>query len=145
MLLWCRLHPKAPYPAFTMNVQNFTVKLSQSKMQRLILALTIVCALLVLDVAAQETSQPLSLDDCVRLALAAPSSVSMARQRGEIARYGQRQARASFLPRAQINNLFTYNSPSLADPSLFSFVALNGIREYSSLFTVAEELTSPEG
>jgi outer membrane protein TolC len=124
-----------------MKARNLDVKFSRSLMRHLILSLAIVCCLFVFDVAAaQETSRPLTLDDCVRLALVAPSSVRLARQRSEIARYGKNQAVASFLPRAQVNNLFIYNSPSLTNPDLFSFVALNGIREYSSLFTVTEEL-----
>jgi outer membrane protein TolC len=89
---------------------------------------------------AQSKVAPLSLDDCVRLALSAPSSVTLARQQSEIARYGLTQARAGFLPQAQVHNLFTYNSPLLYDPQAFSFVALNGVREYSSLLTATQEV-----
>src|SRR5262245_47444612 len=73
---------------------------------------------------AQTQQPPLSLDDCVHLAIAAPSSVTVARQQSEIARYGLTQARAGFLPQARVNNLVTYNSPLLYDRQTFSFVAL---------------------
>jgi len=89
---------------------------------------------------AQSSQAPLSLDDCLHLALSAPSSVTVARQQSEIARYGLTQARAGFLPQAQLHNLYTYNSPLLDDRNTFSFVALNGIREYTFLFTAAQEV-----
>jgi outer membrane protein len=89
---------------------------------------------------AQSSNSALSLDDCVRFALSAPSSVTVARQQSEIARYGLIQARAGFLPQARMGNLFTYNSPLLYDRQSFSFAALNGIREYSFLFAAAQEV-----
>lgn len=89
---------------------------------------------------ARSNQASLSLDDCIRLASSAPSSVTVARQQSEIARYGLIQARAGFLPQARLNNLFTYNSPLLSDRQTFSFIALNGIREYSFLFTAAQEV-----
>ncbi len=89
---------------------------------------------------AQPSTAPLSLDDCLRLASSAPSSVTVARQQTEIARYGLTQARAGFLPQTQLHNLYTYNSPLLDDRNTFSFVALNGIREYTFLFTAAQEI-----
>lgn len=72
---------------------------------------------------------PLSLDDCIRLALGAPSSLTIARQDAQIAGYGLRAARAGFLPQAQLGNGFTYNSPAQGTGS---FIALNGVREYQS-------------
>jgi outer membrane protein len=90
--------------------------------------------------SGQGSPQTLSLDDCVRLALTAPSTVTLARQQNDIAGYGVTQARANFLPQFQINNLFAYNSPSRVNPETFSFVALNSIREYTSLFTMSEEV-----
>jgi outer membrane protein len=76
----------------------------------------------------------LTLEDCVRLAEAAPSNVVLARQQLQIARYGITQARAGFFPQATLSNAYTYNSPgSSGDP--FSFIALNAVREYQSFFT----------
>lgn len=97
-------------------------------------------ALLSTPMLAQPASGQLTLEDCVRLAQAAPSSVRLARQQTEIARYGITQARAGFLPQASIANAYTYNSPLLYDRSTFSFLPLNGIREYASLATAAVEL-----
>ena len=96
--------------------------------------------LLQTSVSAQPGGGQLSLEDCVRLALAAPSSVRLARQQTEIARYGISEARASFLPGVALNNSYTYNSPLLYNRGTFSFLPLNGIREYSTLATTAVEL-----
>jgi len=87
-----------------------------------------------------QSGKPLTLEDCVRMALAARSSATAARRQVEIARYGLRQARADFLPRSRVGNAFTYNSPLLHDRSTFSFIPLNAIREYASLFTEELEL-----
>jgi outer membrane protein TolC len=86
------------------------------------------------------SAQVLTLDDCVRLALAAPSAVTAARQEGGIARAGVNVARAGFLPQARIENSVIYNSPLLGHPDQSSFIALNGVREYLSLFGVAQEV-----
>ena len=86
------------------------------------------------------SSPPLTLDECIRLAEGAQSNVSIARQQAEIARYGLTQARAGFLPQVHFGGGFTYNSPLAGSPDSFSFVALNGLREYSSLFSTALEL-----
>jgi outer membrane protein len=88
---------------------------------------------------------PLTVEDCVRLALKAPSAVTIARQERRIADYGLSAARSSFLPQIQLGNAFNYNSPprTASSPggisvesgtaSVGSFVALNGVREYQSL------------
>ncbi len=106
-------------------------------------SLTLAIAALAL-VEASALSQPassqLTLQDCVRLAQSAPSSVRLARQQTEIGRYGITRARANFLPLFSIGSSYTYNSPFLEDRSNFSFVALNGIREYSSVVTTGLEL-----
>ena len=83
-----------------------------------------------ISVFAQPPSQPLTLDDCVRLAEAAQSSITVAKQQAEIARYGLTVARAGFLPQAAVNTAFNYNSPLPHNREEFSFVAANGIREY---------------
>jgi outer membrane protein TolC len=98
------------------------------------------CLLLFLTPFAAAQQAPLSLDDCVRLALAAQSAVSLARQEGEIARLGMTQARAAFLPQTRILSGYTYNTPSRVDPATQIFVALNGSREYVGLATVGAEL-----
>lgn len=84
---------------------------------------------------AQGVAKPLSLDDCIRLAEAAPSSFTRARLQTEIARKGITGAYANFLPQLSIANTFTYNSPLLYGRQIFSFIALNGVHEYSSLAT----------
>jgi len=84
----------------------------------------------------------LSLDDCIHLANSAPSAVTQARQQLEIARRGITEARAGFLPEAHFNGAYTYNSPLLDAllPQSFSFVALNGIREYATQVGTGVEL-----
>ena len=99
-----------------------------------VLALWAACA------AAQPTPQRLSLQECIRMARAAHSAAGIARQQAEIARLGAVQARANFLPQASIGSLFGYNSPLAADRGTFSYVAANGIREYSSLASIGLEL-----
>ena len=85
--------------------------------------------------AAQPT--PLTLENCVQLAINAPSSVASARQQVLIAKYGITAARAGFLPQLALANTYTYNSPlrNGAPGTAQSFVALNGIHEYSTLGT----------
>ena len=82
---------------------------------------------------AQVPAGTLTLDDCIHLAESAPSSVRRARQQAQIAKYGITSAHANFLPQLSIYNGITYNSPLLYDRRAFSFIALNGIREYTTL------------
>jgi len=89
---------------------------------------------------AQNPTSALTLDDCIHLAQSAPSTVTRARQQMEIAKYGIRSAQANFLPQFSIANNFTYNSPLLFDRNAFSFIDLNGLREYSSLATSTLEV-----
>lgn len=84
-------------------------------------------------------AQPLTLQDCIRLAESVPSAVSVARQEREIAAREAAQARAGFLPQSRLMNGFTYNSPLLYNRQVFSFIPLNGIREYAALFSVNQE------
>ncbi|MCX6622809.1 MAG: TolC family protein [Acidobacteria bacterium] len=88
---------------------------------------------------AQPPSEALTLQDCIRLAEAVPSPVSVARQEQEIAAREVTQARAGFLPQSRLVNGFTYNSPLLNNRESVSFLPLNGIREYASLFSVNQE------
>jgi outer membrane protein TolC len=89
---------------------------------------------------AQPGSPPLSLEECIRRAQAAQSNVTIARQQATIAHYARVQATANFLPQTSLGGLFGYNSPLPSDRSTFSYVALNGIREYSTIGSVGLEL-----
>ncbi len=88
---------------------------------------------------SQQPSQPLTLQDCVRLAEGAPSPVTLARQERDIAALETTQARAGFLPQSRLATGFTYNSPLRDDHSTVSFIPLNAVREYAALLTVTQE------
>jgi outer membrane protein TolC len=90
--------------------------------------------------AAAQQQSPLTLAGCVRLAASAQSIAGIARQQLDVAHYGIVQARAGFLPQVSVGNVLGYNSPLAYQRDTFSYVALNGIREYSSLVTTAIEL-----
>jgi outer membrane protein len=90
----------------------------------------------------QDSSETLTLPRCVELARNAPSSVKRAQEQLAAANFAERAARANFLPQLSIANGFTYNSPLLYDNKTFSFVALNGIREYSSAANTTLEIDS---
>ncbi len=96
--------------------------------------------LLVFSAVAQQAPNPLSVQDCIRLAESAPSSITLARQDREIAGRQVVAARAGFLPQAGIIGGYTYNSPLRDDRSSMSYVALNGLREYATLFSVNQEI-----
>jgi outer membrane protein len=104
------------------------------------------CGWLLLNLAASAqgpppaADTPLSLEDCVRKAVAVPSPVSLARRDREIADRGVGIARAGFLPGSAATAGYVYNSPWQQDRSLMSFVALNGIREFAGLATVFQEI-----
>ncbi len=102
------------------------------------------CLLLSLAASAQGpppgAEPPLSLEDCIRKAVAVPSPVSIARRDREIADRGVVVARAGFLPQSAATGGYTYNSPWQQDRSTMSFVALNGIREFVGLASVFQEL-----
>jgi outer membrane protein TolC len=66
--------------------------------------------------------------------------VTVARQETEIAGQGLTQSRAGFLPLVHLGTGYTYNSPALRNREEFSFVALNGIREYVGQLTAVQEL-----
>ncbi len=89
---------------------------------------------------AQQASQVLTLQDCIRLAEAAPSTVSIAEREQEIAARDISQARAGYLPQSHLANGFTYNSPLLYNREVFSHLPLNGIREYAMLLSVNQEV-----
>jgi len=73
----------------------------------------------------------LTLEECVKRAEAAASAV--ARREAEVAGRGIAQAKAGFLPRAEVGSAYIGNSGA-------SFIALNGVREYLGQFMVGEEV-----
>jgi outer membrane protein len=85
-------------------------------------------------------SAPLTLEDCIRLALASPSAVDVARGQRRMAELGITGARAALLPQLKVDGAFTYNSPLEGTSDVPSHVALNGIREYGALVTAVQEL-----
>jgi outer membrane protein TolC len=90
--------------------------------------------------ALAQSAPPLTLTDCIRLATSVPSAISIAKQDREIAARETTRARAGMLPQSRFGTGFTYNSPLLYNRELFSFLPLNGIREYSGTFSVSQEL-----
>jgi outer membrane protein len=88
---------------------------------------------------AQQADKVLTLQDCLRLAESAPSTVSVAEQQRAIADRDLTRARAAFMPQAEMLNGFIYNSPRLDDRSTFSFLPANGIREYTTFGAVTQE------
>lgn len=82
---------------------------------------------------AQGADDALTVEQCVQRAQEAPSLVRQAHQQSEAARRAQESAGAAFLPQLNIVNGFIYNSPLLYNHNAFSFVALNGVREYMTV------------
>lgn len=105
-------------------------------MRNIILSVFSLLVTSVMCAPAQQESQTLTLQDCIRLAESAPSTLSIARQERDISAREVSRARAGYLPQSQLVNGFTYNSPLLYDRSTFSHLPLNGIREYAFLFSV---------
>ncbi len=79
---------------------------------------------------APAQQQALTLEDCVKLALEAPSAAQTAEREEAIAKERQTAARAELLPQFGLTSTYAYNSPATNGPNPFSFVALNGVREY---------------
>lgn len=96
-------------------------------------------AALCASVAAQPSPTPLTLAECIHLAESAPNAISVAEQESQIAIRDVTQARAGLLPQMEIQNGFVYASPRLDDPSTFGFISLNGIRQYTNLWTITQE------
>src|SRR5215510_2957033 len=96
-------------------------------------------ALIYLSASAQQVDRVLTLQDCLRLAESAPSTVSVAEQQRAIADRDLTRARAAFMPQAEMLNGFIYNSPRLDDRSTFSFLPANGVREYTTFGAVTQE------
>ncbi len=75
---------------------------------------------------------PLSLEDCIRLAMDAPSPASVAERQEAVANEDRTIARAAFLPQVSFHNSLIYNSTAEGQSEPFRFVAANGVREYLS-------------
>jgi outer membrane protein len=87
------------------------------------------------------TDTPLTLDDCIKRAMQAPSAVTVARQGVEASRYAVKGAGSAFLPKTVVSNAFTFNS-SLGIPAApgTPFLALNGTHEYQTVLNSSVEL-----
>ncbi len=85
--------------------------------------------------AAWAQSAPLTLADCVRLALDARGKLSLARNDLRVAQLGVVVARAGFMPQVQASGGYTYNTPARGtDNSQPQFIALNAVHEYVTQF-----------
>jgi outer membrane protein TolC len=89
---------------------------------------------------AQSPPASLTLDDCIQMAQSAPSGVLLARQQSQIANLALKETKAAFLPQAQFNSGFIYNSPLAANSAVQSFLPLNGVREYVAVAGATQEL-----
>jgi outer membrane protein len=110
--------------------------------KKLILLITIGCGTVYAQAPGQSDSSgvPLTLEDCIRKALAAPSVLSVARMDRLIADRGRSIARAGLLPQSSIGLATVYTSPSRLDPSTFAFISANAIREYVGLGRIFMEI-----
>lgn len=89
---------------------------------------------------AQQVDVVLTLSDCLRKAMAAPSSVSLARLDLQVAARDRVIARAGLLPQAAATLGSIYTSPSLVNPETFAFIPANAIREYIGLGRIFQEI-----
>ncbi len=71
------------------------------------------------------------------MAIAVPSTVTLAGHDRDIASRDIVQARAGFLPQSAFDSAYVYNSPSQQDRSTFSFTSANGIRQFVALASPA--------
>jgi len=89
-------------------------------------------------------SNPLTLDEALRLANAVSSSFQQAGLNERIAAEDVKQAQAAFLPRVNAPLSYIYTSPALGlpagTPRAPSFIANNGIGEYQAFVNVAGDL-----
>lgn len=89
---------------------------------------------------AEPAPEVLGLEDCIRLALAARSPVTAARQQTEIAALEVDRARAALRPQAYVTGAFAQTSEVTEGSNVPRFVALNGHREYLSVATATQEI-----
>ena len=91
---------------------------------------------MVLAAAVWGQNAPLTLADCVRLAMDARGKMTLARNDLRAAQQGVTGAKAGFLPQVQAAGGFTYNTPSRVPEagSAQQFIALNAVHEYLTTF-----------
>jgi outer membrane protein len=89
---------------------------------------------------AQPVPEVVGLEDCIRLALAARSTVAAARQQAEIAALEVDRAKAALRPQAYVTGAFTQASEVAEGSDVPDFVALNGHREYLGVATTTQEI-----
>lgn len=122
------------------HLYSYALKRTKSHLELVFVSLLLLFSAIAAYGQAPPRPEALSLTQCVELAKNAPSSVKRARAQLDAARFGVRGAKANFLPQLSISNNFIYNSPLLYDRNAFSFTALNGVHEYSSLATSSLEI-----
>ncbi|MEO8025481.1 MAG: TolC family protein [Bryobacteraceae bacterium] len=89
---------------------------------------------------AQDPGQSLTLEECVRKALAVPSAVTVARLDREIADKDHAIARAGYLPQASASFGAIYSSPSQLDSQNAALIPANAVREYIGLGKIFQEI-----
>jgi outer membrane protein TolC len=87
-----------------------------------------------------QASASMTLEECIRKAMAVPSSLSVARMDRLIADRDHSIARAGLLPHASASLGGVYTSPSQLNPDTFAFIPANAIREYVGLGRIFMEI-----
>ena len=114
----------------------------QTLISRLLPALCVAVCLVRSLVAQVPTTQNnasplLNLDDCLQLALQAPSAVQAAHQEVLASRYAVKTAIGAFFPLTAVQGSFVSNT---SRNGVQDFVALNGPQEYQSFLSSTVEL-----
>lgn len=90
--------------------------------------------------ASPARGQVLTLEECIRKALAVPSAVSLARLDIQNSDRERSIARAGYLPQAAATLGAVYTSTSRVNPGTFAFIPSNAIREYIGIGRIFEEI-----
>ena len=90
--------------------------------------------------ASIASAQVLTLEECIRKALAVPSALSLARLDVQNADRDRSIARAGYLPQAAATLGTLYTSSSLVNPGGFAFIPSNAIREYIGIGRIFAEI-----
>ena len=90
--------------------------------------------------ASSATGQVLTLEECIRKALAVPSALSLARLDIQISDRDRSIARAGYLPQAAATLGTVYTSTSRVNPGAFAFIPSNAIREYIGMGRIFQEI-----
>ena len=102
--------------------------------------LAFACALSIEGQQQPDAAPLLTLADCIRMALAVPSAVSLAKLDRAIADRDLSIARAGYLPHASASFGTVYTSPSQVNRETFAFIPANAIREYYGLGRIFQEI-----